>query len=64
MLDMVDFDGPDQEAYGRVTNPGRYQAVVDAARGTIADLVKTYQVEVSPGNPTSTFRTGLRPPEK
>ena len=55
MLGMVDFDGPDQGAYGRVTDPGRYQAVVDAARGMIADLVETYQVEVSPGNRSFDF---------
>lgn len=50
MLDVVDFDSPDPEAYGRVTNPERFQAVVDAARAMIANLVKTYQVESTPGN--------------
>ena len=49
MLDAVDLDQPAPEDYGRVTNPERYQAVVDAARGIIADLVKRYQVEVTPG---------------
>lgn len=46
----MDFDQPDEEAYGRVTNPERYQAVVDAARGMIANLVTRYQVESTPGN--------------
>lgn len=50
MLDVVDFDQPDQEAYGRVTNPERFQDVVEAARSMIADLVKTYRVESTPGN--------------
>ncbi|MGH8924983.1 MAG: DUF6226 family protein [Acidimicrobiia bacterium] len=46
----MDFDQPDQEAYGRVTNPERYRAVVDAARAMIANLVKTYHVESTPGS--------------
>ena len=50
MLAVVDFDQPDPEAYGRVTNPERFQAVVDAARGMIADLVKRYEVELTPGD--------------
>ena len=39
MLHAVDFDQPDPDAYGRVTNPERYQAVVDAARRMVDELV-------------------------
>ncbi|MGI8516956.1 MAG: DUF6226 family protein [Acidimicrobiia bacterium] len=55
MLDVAHFDQPDHEAYGRVTNPERYQAVVDTARGMIADLVKTFQVELTPGDRSLDF---------
>jgi hypothetical protein len=55
MLEAVDFDQPDQEAYGRVTNPERYQVVVDAAHRMIDDLVETYQVELGPGTPSVDF---------
>lgn len=55
MLEGVDTDQPDHEAYGRVTNPERYQAVVDAAHDLISDLVDAYQVELAVGNPSVDF---------
>ena len=45
--DAVDFDTPDDDAYGRVTNPERFGAVVDAARALIEHLASTYEVEVT-----------------
>lgn len=61
MLDVVDFDSLSQEAHRRLTKPERFQDVVDAARSMIADLVKTYRVESTPGSWRSTFRIGLGP---
>jgi len=51
----VDFHPPDDEAYGRVTNPGRYQVVVDATRIMIDELVATYEVGSMAGVPTVDF---------
>jgi hypothetical protein len=47
--EAVETEQPDHEAYGRVTNPERYQIVVDAARDRIDDLVESYQVESDAG---------------
>jgi hypothetical protein len=58
---MVDFDSPDEEAYERVTNPERFQAVVDAARGMIGEVVKTYEVESTPGNQSVDFPDWIGP---
>lgn len=44
---MVDEPGatlPPDEAYGRVTNPGRYRALHDAALAEAARLAATYEV--------------------
>jgi hypothetical protein len=42
---LVEFDRPDDDAYGRVTNPERFGRVVDAARSLIQLLESTYDVE-------------------
>jgi hypothetical protein len=55
MLETVDTDQPDHEAYGRVTNPERYLAVVHAAQDKVDDLVKSYQVEPEAGSPSVDF---------
>lgn len=49
------FDQSGEDAYGRVTNPGRYQVVVDASRRLVDDLVAAYQVRPTPGDPTVDF---------
>jgi hypothetical protein len=51
----VETEQPGHEAYGRVTNPERYQIVVDSARDRIAVLVKAYQVESEAGAPEVDF---------
>lgn len=51
----VDTEQPDQEAYGRVTNPERYQIVVEAARDRIDDLTEAYQVKSEAGEPKADF---------
>lgn len=51
----MDLHPPDEDAYGRVTNPGRYQFVVDATRTMIDDLVATYEVEATAGIPSVDF---------
>ncbi|MEX1038816.1 MAG: DUF6226 family protein [Acidimicrobiia bacterium] len=51
----MDTDQPDHEAYGRVTNPERYLAVVHAAQDKVDDLVKSYQVEPEAGSPSVDF---------
>ena len=38
---------PPDESYGRVTNPERFQPVVDAARSLIERLSSEYQVSVA-----------------
>lgn len=43
---LVVFDRPDDDAYGRVTNPERFGRVVEAARSLIQLLESTYDVEV------------------
>jgi hypothetical protein len=58
---MADFDSPDEGAYGRVTDPERFQAVVDTTRGIIADLVKKYQVELTEGYRSVDFPDWTRP---
>lgn len=55
MLEAVDTKQPDHEAYGRVTNPERYQIVVDAAHDRVEDLVEAYQVESEAGEPEVDF---------
>ena len=46
MLWMMEFDRPDEGAYGRVTDPERYRQVVAAARTLIERLVSTYDVDI------------------
>ena len=55
MLAAVDTEQHHHEAYGRVTNPERYQIVVGAARDRIDDLVEAYQVESEAGEPKADF---------
>lgn len=45
----MDFDGPDPDAYGRVTNPERFQIVVDAAETLIDEMVGRFDVEKTHG---------------
>jgi hypothetical protein len=40
---------PDDEEYGRVTNPARYRAVQDFARGLIDDLTASFDVQLASG---------------
>jgi len=51
----VEFDGPDADAYGRVTNPERFQAVVDAAETLIGELVDRFDVEKTYGTSAEDF---------
>lgn len=46
---------PDPEAYGRVTNPGRYAMVVDTARDLVGSLVHGYDVETADGDAATDF---------
>src|SRR5690606_1283273 len=48
---------PPEEAYGRVTNPERFQPVVDAALALIDDLTVRYQVVRSSGISSVDFPT-------
>lgn len=41
---------PDDDAYGRVTNPERFHAVVDAAEELTSELVSRFEVEVESGS--------------
>lgn len=47
----MDFDSPDDDAYGRSTNPDRFQVVIDAARNLIDDLAVAFDVVVEPDSP-------------
>src|SRR4051794_30351497 len=40
---------PPEEAYGRVTNPERYAAVLDAAHDLVTELVRDFDVDVITG---------------
>lgn len=51
----MEFDGPDADAYGRVTNPERFQAVVDAAKTLIGELVDRFDVEKTYGTAEEDF---------
>ena len=51
----MDFEPPDEEAYGRVTNPERFQPVVTAARSLIKHLVDNYEVGRSAGTAAEDF---------
>ncbi len=46
---------PDEGAYGRVTNPERFQAVADAANAMIDELVATFDVEARVGSSAVDF---------
>lgn len=48
-------DPPDEDTYGRVTNPERLQAVVDAASARIGELVDTFDVEATAGRSAVDF---------
>lgn len=52
---MVRTDPPDEDAYGRVTNPERSQAVVDAARALVRERVDTFDVEATAGSSAVDF---------
>lgn len=62
MLILVDHDLPDDDAYGRVTNPERYQVVVDAAHALIDDLIGTYETRTSSGLAETDFPDIRRSP--
>jgi hypothetical protein len=51
----VRTDAPDEDAYGRVTNPERFQAVVDAATAVARELVDTFDVEATAGSAAVDF---------
>ena len=40
----MEFDKPDEAAYGRITNPERFKSVVDAAEALVARVVADYDV--------------------
>lgn len=52
----VEFNGPDDDAYGRVTNPERFGRVVDVARSLIQQLASIYDVVVH--HATDGFQVG------
>jgi hypothetical protein len=43
-MDAGDFDGPDDEAYGRVTNPERFRGLHASARELLDDLSAKFDV--------------------
>lgn len=51
----VEIDRPDEDAYGRVTNPERFQEVVDAAVALIGKLVEEFDVVQTPGSSAIDF---------
>ena len=51
----MEFEQPPDEAYGRVTNPERYQAVVDATKEMIASLVENFEVSLETGTAAADF---------
>ena len=51
----MEFDGPDPDAYGRVTDPERYQVVADAADTLIGELVDRFDVEKTYGTSEEDF---------
>lgn len=46
---LVRSDPPDEDAYGRVTNPERFLDVADAATALVGELVDTFDVETAAG---------------
>lgn len=46
---------PDEDAYGRFTNPERFRAVVDAASAPVSELVDSFDVEVLAGSSAVDF---------
>lgn len=48
-------DRPDEDAYGRITNPERFQVVADAATALIGDLVESHDVKASAGSSAVDF---------
>lgn len=53
--DVVRTDPPDEDAYGRVSNPERFQEVADAAAVLISELVDTFDVETTAGSSAVDF---------
>ena len=53
--DLVRRDPPDEDAYGRVTNPERFQEVADAATALISELGDTFDVEKTAGSSAVDF---------
>ncbi len=49
------FEQPDDDAYGRVTNPERYRVVADAAHALVAKLTTEYDVTVTSGTAAADF---------
>lgn len=52
---VVRTDPPDEDAYGRVTDPERFQAVADAAAGLVSELVGNFDVEAMVGSTAVDF---------
>jgi hypothetical protein len=51
----VEIDRPDEDAYGRVTRPERYQVVANAATVLINTLVEVFDVEATSGSSAVDF---------
>lgn len=47
------YERPPPEAYGRVTNPGRYAVLHAAASELVAELAITYEIDVTEADPLS-----------
>lgn len=51
----MEIDRPDEDAYGRVTNPKRFQVVVDEAMALISKLVEVFDVAGTTGDTAVDF---------
>ena len=58
----MDIERPDDDAYGRVTNPERYRPVADAAAALIDELAAGYDVARSTGSSGDDFPDWLGSP--
>lgn len=60
----METDRPEEDAYGRVTNPERYQVVADAAVALISKLVQAFDVVKTSGSSLLIFPPGESHPRK
>ncbi|MCP4305974.1 MAG: hypothetical protein GY926_05300 [bacterium] len=60
----MEFDQPDEDAYGRVTNPERYQVVAEAATALVGSLVDAFDVVQSSGDSAVDFPNWRDAPPK